>query len=539
MPGPPLSRLEALADRYVAELFDFSPGEARASGDHSYDGRVGPVGAEATARRIIQLDELAGELATVTARGVEERADEITLRQRLALERFRLVELDSGRRNPLWAIFRGADPQPYCTHDYAPAPVRAEGLARQLAQLPDWLDAALDELGESLDPGPRRIAVAVARGLAGFYSDDVLAALPLPDHPDLRAELQARATPAAKACARFAEAVEARQTHSAAALGGERFLGMLQAQEGVTESVAGLRAIADAELAQLRGRFEEVAHGIAPAGGIAQALAEMQSDHPAAGSLIDEAAGSLDRLRHFWRDRDTLTVPDADCRVTPSPPYMRFVTAALDPAGTLADPAVESNYIVTPVDDSMSKQQADEWLRSFNRWSLENIAVHEVYPGHFVHFVHARTQRSLMRRVGFVSGFGEGWAHYAEQLAIEQGLADGRPLLHLAQLQDALLRACRFRATLMLHTEGASVDDATALFVENAGMAGFPARREAERGTYDPMYLAYTYGKLKILEWRAELQSRPGFRLRWFHETMLRSGFPPLAAVRELVLNPD
>jgi len=218
---------------------------------------------------------------------------------------------------------------------------------------------------------------------------------------------------------------------------------------------------------------------------------------------------------------------------------MRFVTAALDPAGTLADPEVESNYIVTPVDDSMSKQQADEWLRSFNRWSLENIAVHEVYPGHFVHFVHARTQRSLMRRVGFVSGFGEGWAHYAEQLAIEQGLADGRPLLHLAQLQDALLRACRFRATLMLHTEGASVDDATALFVENAGMAGFPARREAERGTYDPMYLAYTYGKLQILEWRAELQRRPGFRLRWFHETMLRSGFPPLAAVRELVLNPD
>ena len=265
----------------------------------------------------------------------------------------------------------------------------------------------------------------------------------------------------------------------------------------------------------------------------------MEADHPSAESLIDEAASSLDRLREFWRDRDVVTVSDATCRVAPSPPYLRFVTAAFDPAGTLAEPEVASNYIVTPVDASMSDTQAEEWLRSFNRWTLENVGVHEVYPGHFVHFVHARTQRSLLRRVGFVAGFGEGWAHYTEHLAIEQGLAQDRPLLHLAQLQDALLRVCRFRATLMLHTEGASVDDATAVFVESARMARYPAHREAERGTYDPMYLAYTYGKLQILDWRAKLQRRPGFNLRAFHNTMLGSGFPPLAAVGELVLNPD
>jgi hypothetical protein len=539
MPGRPPSRLEGLCNRYVAELFDFSPGDARASGDHSYDGRMGPVGAAATAHRVGQLDDLAAELGTVSAQGVEERVDEITLRHRLALERFRLVELEAGRRNPLWSIFRGADPQPYCTHDYAPAAVRAEGLARQLGQLPGWLDAALDELGDSLDAGPRRVAIGVARGLAGFYADDIDTALPLPDHPELRALLQARAAAGARACTRFAETVEARRAHSSEALGEDRFLAMLEAQEGVTESLAGLRATADAELAHLRAQFEELGHSIAGAGGVAEALATMETDHPTATSLIDDAAASLERLRRFWRDTDALSIPDARCRVIASPPYLRFVTAALDPAGTLADPDVESNYIVTPVDESMSEKQADEWLRSFNRWSLENIAVHEVYPGHFVHFVHARQQRSLMRRVGFVSGFGEGWAHYTEQLAIEQGLASGRPLLHLAQLHDALLRACRFRATLMLHTEGASVDDATALFVASAGMAEFPARREAERGTYDPMYLAYTYGKLQILEWRAELQRRPDFSLRSFHETMVGSGFPPLAAVHELVLNPQ
>jgi hypothetical protein len=528
-----------LSNRYVAELFDFNPAEARANGDHTHDGRLGPIGADATARRVRQLDDLATALDSVTTRDVEERADAITLRHRIALERFRFVELEVSRRNPLTAIFRGADPQPYCTHAYAPVPVRAEGLARQLTQLPGWLDAALDELGEALDAGPRRLAIGVARALAGFYANDINDALPLPDHPDLRATLGASGAAAAAACTRFADAIEGRGAHSSGALGERRFLAMLNAQEGVTEDIAGLRAMADAELEQLRAEFDDVAHKIAPEAEVAESVSMMEADHPSAESLIDEAASSLERLRQFWRDRDVVTVSDAECRVTPSPPYLRFVTAAFDPAGTLAEPDVASNYIVTPVDASMTETQAEEWLRSFNRWTLENVAVHEVYPGHFVHWIHARIQRSLLRRVGFVAGFGEGWAHYTEHLAIEQGLAQDRPLLHLAQLQDALLRACRFRATLMLHTEGASVDDATAVFVENARMTPFPARREAERGTYDPMYLAYTYGKLQILDWRAKLQRRPGFSLRAFHDTMLGSGFPPLAAVRELVLNPD
>ncbi|MGH7722566.1 MAG: DUF885 domain-containing protein [Candidatus Dormibacteria bacterium] len=535
----PLTKLNSLGDRYVAELFDFNPGEARASGEHSYDGRLGPVGAGATARRVEQLDELAAELATVTSRHVEERADEITLRQRLALERFHLVELDAARRNPLAALFRGADPQPYCTHGYAPVPARAEGLIRQLAQLPEWLDAALDELGDSLDSGPRQIAIAAARGLAFFYSEGVDSALPLPEHSDLRAALHARAATAAQACTRYADTIESRHAHPDAALGEARFLALLNAQEGVSESLAGLRAIADAEMSRLRDQFEKVSRTVSPDGGIARAVATMEDDHPSAGSLIDEAAAGLERLAQFWSDSNALTVPGGHCGVTASPPHLRHVTAALDPAGTLASPEVESNYIVTPVDASMNQQQAEQWLRSLNRWTLENIAVHEVYPGHFVHFAHARGQRSRLRKVGFVSGFGEGWAHYTEQLAIEQGMADDRPLLHLAQLQDALLRACRFRATLMIHTEGRSVDDATAMFVKNASMPEYPAHREAERATYDPMYLAYTYGKLQILEWRAELQRRPGFSLRRFHDTLLGSGFPPLAAVRELALSPS
>lgn len=532
----PPSQLAALGERYLRELFEHSPADARSEGDHRFDGRLGPVGAGVTARRVAELDALAGDVETVNATTVEERADLVTLRHRIALERFHLAELRSDQRNPLSILFRGADPQPYCAHDYAPVADRAAGLAAHLEGLPDWLAAATDDLDIELDEGPRAIAVDVSRRLRGFFSDDLATALPLPDDARLERRLAEAGSAAAAACGRFADTLEARAGATSTPLGEDKLLAMLHAQEGVTEDLASLRRIAEDALTALRGEFEEVAGVIVPGGDVGEALRRMEDDHPTAEQLIPEAASSLERVREFWRERAVITIPDERCQVEPAPPYQRWASAMFDPAGAFAAPGIASTYIVTPVDDTMTATEAEEWLRSFNRWLLENVGVHEVYPGHFVHFLHGRAQANPVRRTGFVAGFGEGWAHYTEQLAVEQGLADGRPLLHLAQLQDALLRACRFRSALMLHTEGAAVADATALFMRWAGVPEFTARREAERGTYDPMYLAYTYGKLQILAWRAELERRGGFDMRRFHDTLVGSGFPPLAAVRELAL---
>jgi uncharacterized protein (DUF885 family) len=142
----------------------------------------------------------------------------------------------------------------------------------------------------------------------------------------------------------------------------------------------------------------------------------------------------------------------------------------------------------------------------------------------------------LIRRAFWFPAVSEGWAHYTEQLAVEQGLAEGRPLLHLAQLQDALLRACRFRVALGIHTEGMSVEDGTRLFMEHAHIPRLAAEREALRGTHDPMYIVYTYGKLEILRWREILERRPGFSLRDFHDRLVGGGFTSLDVAREYVL---
>jgi uncharacterized protein (DUF885 family) len=263
----------------------------------------------------------------------------------------------------------------------------------------------------------------------------------------------------------------------------------------------------------------------------------MEEDHPSAAELVPATEAMLDRLRDFWIGTGMISVPaDAHCEVRPTPAFRRWSSASYEPPGALDPPGMAHYYFVTTVQPDWTEEQSEQWLRSLNLPSLENVSVHEAFPGHFVHFLNAYRNPSLVRRVFGPAGFIEGWAHYTEQLAVEQGLADGRPLLHLAQLQDALLRACRFRAAVGLHCEGMPLEAATQLFVDRAYMQRLPAEREALRGTHDPLYLVYTYGKLEILRWREELQRRGGFDARRFHDTLTTAGFPPLAVVRDLVL---
>jgi uncharacterized protein (DUF885 family) len=263
----------------------------------------------------------------------------------------------------------------------------------------------------------------------------------------------------------------------------------------------------------------------------------MEEDHPSAEELLPATAAMLDRLRDFWIGTGVITVPaDAHCDVRPTPAFRRWSSASYEPPGALDPPGMAHYYFITTVQPDWTAQQSEEWLRSLNHPSLENVSVHEAFPGHFVHFLNAYRNPSLVRRVFGPAGFIEGWAHYTEQLAIEQGLAEGRPLLHLAQLQDALLRACRFRAAVGLHCEGMSLEDATRFFIDRAHMQRLPAEREALRGTHDPLYLVYTYGKLEILRWREELSRRPDWNPRVFHDTLTTAGFPPLAVLRDLLL---
>jgi uncharacterized protein (DUF885 family) len=193
---------------------------------------------------------------------------------------------------------------------------------------------------------------------------------------------------------------------------------------------------------------------------------------------------------------------------------------------------------VTPVEPEWSETEAEEWLRALNTFVMEDISIHEAYPGHYVQFLHFQAAPTEVSRRLVSYAFAEGWAHYAEQMMWEEGYRAGDPRFRLAQLSEALVRNCRFMCAIGIHAEGMTVDQATRYFMENAFYEEVAARKEAERGTFDPGYFSYTLGKLQIKALRDDVRSAQGdgFSLKGFHDALLARGAPPVELMRRVLL---
>jgi uncharacterized protein (DUF885 family) len=278
----------------------------------------------------------------------------------------------------------------------------------------------------------------------------------------------------------------------------------------------------------------------------------IQKDHPTAEGLIPETKKNLEAIRQFVVDQHNLTIP-SDVRVrveeTP-PPFRRTSFASMDTPGVFETKATEAYYYVTPTEAEWPEKQREEWLTAFNYYTTDIVTIHEAYPGHYVQFLALKNSgASHIAKIFSSYAFGEGWAHYTEQMLLDEGFA--RPAANasaeqqrrvakyrLAQSDEALLRICRLCASIKLHTQNMSVDEATKFFMENCYYEEKTARQEAVRGTFDPGYLNYTLGKLMILKLRADWQAQQGerFTLQNFHDELLRHGAPPLPLLREQML---
>jgi uncharacterized protein (DUF885 family) len=224
-------------------------------------------------------------------------------------------------------------------------------------------------------------------------------------------------------------------------------------------------------------------------------------------------------------------------RVQETPPYAHAaVFASMDTPGPYEVAGVDAYYYVTPVEPDWTPQHREEHLRMFNRYTTAMIDVHEAYPGHFLQFLYMPEVKSKVRKLMYTTSNVEGWAHYAEQMMIDEGFGGGDPKLRLAQLQEALLRDCRFVAAIEMHTQGMTVDQATRVFVERGFQEEANAYEEALRGTYDPMYLAYTLGKLQIQALRDKYLARTGRDLRAFNDAFVAQGGLPVAFIERLIL---
>jgi uncharacterized protein (DUF885 family) len=248
----------------------------------------------------------------------------------------------------------------------------------------------------------------------------------------------------------------------------------------------------------------------------------------------------LDSLRQYIIDHHVLTIPASEpAHVKETPPFMRSTTtASMDTPGPFETAKLQGYYNMTLPDPRAPASEQEAYMKGWYYAAISNVSVHEVYPGHYIQFLYAKDFPTDVRKVMGASTNSEGWAHYDEQMMLEEGFHATEPKYHLAQLQDALLRDVRFIVGIKLHTQGMSVDDATKLF-ETQGHQPHPiAVQEAKRGTGDPLYGYYTMGKLMILKLRDDYKAKQGasYSLQTFHDSFLKLGPLPLPLVRRALL---
>ncbi|MDR7385903.1 MAG: DUF885 domain-containing protein [Armatimonadota bacterium] len=536
------TRFERLSDEILTAAFDFYPTWAARLGLHAYDGRLRSFNLSALDARLRTIREHERALREAPSEDLSprQRVDRELLLAFLERERFDLEDLRSFQRNPL-AYADALDVTLYVKREYAPLEQRAAALTEHLRQLPTFLT----EARRNLEPHCPRPFVTTAlemfTGGLDFLRDQLPTAV-REVSPPVRARLEDAWSAAVKAVAAFVgflrDELLTRATDEFA-LGPDLYRRMLWAGERIDVDLESLRRRAEEELGRLQGELEEATRRVDPHRPPGDVVRSLCREHPAEGELVGCVQSILAELREFLHRNPVVTVPEpSDCRVEPTPPFLRWAFAMMDTAGPFEEQEVASFFYVTLPDPAWSPEEKEAWLSRFDVHTLRNTSVHEAYPGHHVHFLRLRQVPSRVGKALTSYAFVEGWAHYCEEMMLECGYGEGDPKLRVAQLVDALVRAVRFRASLGLHTEGWTLDQSARRFVEDAYLEPLPALKEAERGTFDPGYLSYTLGKQLVKELRAEWERRLGnaFRLRDFHDRLLDLGAPPVPVARRVLL---
>jgi hypothetical protein len=317
---------------------------------------------------------------------------------------------------------------------------------------------------------------------------------------------------------------------------------MLATGEAIDLPLERLWAVGEEDLARNKAAYLETAARIAPDKTPQQVIADGLHHHPTPESLVADVRQLVDDLRRVIVERGIVAIPyDENCIVAETPAFFRYAFAMLCSPGPFEQVAREAYYFVTPPEPDWPAEKAEEWMSSFAYYVIRSTTIHEAWPGHYLHDMHARNAPTRTSKAFGAYTFFEGWAHYVEQMMLEIGWHAGDPWARMGQLSEALLRNVRFVCALGLHTSGMTVEQAQQRFMDDAFTEPAVAREEALRGTWDPQYLNYTLGKLAMLKLREDLRARQGadFDLRTFHDRLLAYGAPPIPLVRGLLLGRD
>ncbi len=562
---PPAARSETPArrfDRFAREYFDaryrFSPLEATYAGVHTYDAALDDLSPEAVARfdawlasEQQQLEALFPQLpADADAREPDSSdhpaLDARILHDAIALDVLRLGAWREFSQRPSTFHSLAADSvYQLMLRDFAPVDVRIRNATARLRAIPSLLSA-----GEHWLEHPSRLAVEVAlREIPGsieMVRDIVPQFAARATDPHDRDAAIAAAREATAALERHRDFLEHTLLPRATGDfhdGREHWMQRARLAEGVTDTPEQIRDAALAEVRRLQEQMRTVAPRIArPGETVPQIVERLKHEHPTAAGLLDAYRARQDEVRAFVRthqiasidaSRDTLTVVE-------TPAFLRAtVFAALSSPGPLERVDRRTIFYVTPADTTRSEHEIDEYLTEHSNEAIVVTTVHEAYPGHHVQGIHQRNAHSLVRQILWQGTYGEGWAHYCEQMMIEQGLGDDRT--RVDQIQEALLRAARAYLDVQVHVFGASYDDAVRFYREEAFMSQPGAEMEARRVCINPATVfVYTYGKYAWYRLRhLVVDGGPHLSLGAFHDAMMDFGSAPVPEIARALWGVD
>jgi hypothetical protein len=533
---------QPLVDRFFEDYyFKFNPSIATQIGVHKYDSQLEDYTRAGVAARVKTLHGFEQQFTAQPPSPDREILIAFIHAQLLELEQVKTWEKNpdfysSGVTNSIFVVM---------ARNFAPPAERLKAVIAREKLIPGAFDQARDNL-----KNPPRIYTDIAieqiPGIISFFQNDVPKAFTSVTDRKLLDEFQKSNSVAIDALKRYQAFLQNTLIARSAGdfrLGADLYRKKLSYEEMVDIPLDELLKIGYADLHKNQQAFKEVAAKINPRKTPMQILDEAGRDHPAPDHLLQSFRDVLGGLKDFIVAHKIIGIPSPVLPILEeTPPFARaLTTASMDTPGVFEKVAKEAYFNVTLPEPGWPAKQVEEHMEGFNRGTIISTAIHEAYPGHYVQFLWVQTLQDKARSVFYANSNVEGWAHYCEQMMIDEGYGNGDLKLRLGQLQDALLRNARFIVGIQMHTGKMTYEQGIDFFVKEGYQTRANGERETKRGTSDPTYLYYTLGKLEIMKLREDYKKMKGssFSLLEFHNRFMQEGTPPIKIIRRALLGND
>jgi hypothetical protein len=532
-------------DDYLAYLHEVHPTGATLDGIHTYDDHIEDLSRQGIEQHTRALSGFSRRLQDINQHELTavEKAEQPMVAANIQSRMFDLEQTRTWERSPqLYADTLCSSLAAQVVFSHAPLSERARRVLSKLRQTARLIQAARDNIKDP--PGIFvKVGLETFRGALNFIEKDLPRAFSGLDDMHLLLDLADASTEASAAIGGYIQYLDGELASKARAsfrLGREMFERKLKVDEGITLDADRLLAIALREFQATQEEFRSLA-GKLDGGDPIAAWRKAKDEHPPPGGLSAAAQEQLAEISTFIDRHGIVSRPESEpVIVAPTPEFYRWSFASMWVPGPFEQKPTCAYYYLTDADPAWPADKQEEHLRDFNYPTLWAISIHEVYPGHFLHHQFLRRVESKARKSIMLApaSFVEGWAHYAEHMMVEAGFRRNDHTFKLGQLAEALIRLGRFIVSIRLHVEDWSVEQGVRFFRDECFMEEGGARREAERGTFDPTYLVYSVGKLMLLKLRRDYKEQQGakYSQREFHDRLLGNGTATFAAHRQLML---